>query len=88
MRGDPLGLVVAEHGHVCAQPADRVEDDRPQVGDRVLEAGVLREEGQHRRRQDDPGHCSPRIARRGSRRPAMLLTMSTVCRVSTTSWTR
>ena len=33
-------------------------------------------------------HWSPGIARRGGRRPAIDDTMSTVCRVSTTSWTR
>ena len=62
---------------------------RPQVGDRVLEARRTRGSS-----ASAPGtrttrrHWSPRIARRGGRRPAIDHTMSTTCRVSTTSWTR
>ena len=39
-------------------------------------------------RDGRPGHCSPLMARCGGRRPAIDRTMSTTCRVSTTSCTR
>ena len=88
MLGDAAALGVGEHRDLRAEPADRVEARLAQLGDRVLEAGVLGEQREHARDQHDPGHWSPRIARCGGRRPAIVHTMSTVCRVSTTSCTR
>ena len=70
------------------QPRHSRAAGRPQLGHRVLEAGVLRQQRERPRHEDHPAHCSPRIARRGGRRPAIDDTMSTTCRVSTTSWTR
>ena len=86
--GHPHPLRIGQHRHLGPEPADRLQTRGPQLGDRVLDPGVLRQQREHAGHEHDARHCSPRIARRGSRRPAMVLTMSTVCRVSTTSWTR
>src|SRR5688572_31408654 len=59
------------------------------------QTGVLREQREHAWHQNHlpvvetaETHCSPLIARAGGRRPAIVQTMSTTCRVSTTSCTR
>ena len=88
VRRHPGALRVGQHGDLLAQPGHGVERHGAELRDRVLDPGVLRQQREHAGHQHHPRHCSPRIARCGSRRPAMVLTMSTVCRVSTTSCTR
>ena len=75
--GPPSYLVVGNHLDRVGQPRDGREARGPEVDDRVLEAGVLGQEREHARHQHHPRHWSPRIARRGGRRPAIDHTMST-----------
>ena len=82
-------LGVGEHGHVGAQPADRLERTRPggrrpgPRSRRTRAAARARPAPAPRGVTAAPG--SPAAAGGG---PAIVQTMSTVCRVSTTSCTR
>ena len=88
--GHPAPWRVRHHRHRALEPADGRPARRPQLGHRVAQPGVRRQQRRHPRHQHHPrrAHASPRIARAGGRRPAIEDTMSTTCRVSTTSCTR
>ncbi len=80
---DPVGPV---GGHGLA---DEVDGPGTQLGRGVDPTGVLRQQERRARHHDDgAGHASPRTVRAGGSSPAMTDTMSSTCRVSTTSWTR
>ena len=88
---DARALLVPDHHDRTGlrQPGGGREGRGPDLGHRVLLAGVPGQQREHPRHERDPRrHWRPRIARSGGRRPAIDHTMSTVCRVSSTWWTR
>ena len=88
---DAGALGVGQHRDLAAQPGRPRRGPRPAARRPGPRSRRTPAAARARRAPGRPGHgahWSPRIARCGGRRPAMVLTMSTVCRVSTTWWTR